>query len=460
MRIRDLARRVLNATPGSPDFANASRTLAGLALCRDPAVSAAATEAVFGKIVEPWSDRFDPSHCDAYIAFMSEALYAPGSPIAGVLADLGYPGPRDLAARYHRIRRGGAAVPLRKERVRTVVVLSRITLGADIAVTSTVIRAALEAFPAARVHLLAPEKSIDLLASDDRVLGRSMSYGRSALLSDRLQVWTEVRERVDESIVGLNTGEWVLVDPDSRLTQLGLLPLGDDRFYHFFESRSAWPESAAPVGCLAARWCASNWQVGGDEIMPFARVRSSGDGLPGQLRAERNRRIAAVSFGVGGRSAKRLGTGFEDGLLELLRACGYLTVLDCGAGHEEARDADARLQAFSGSKVHRDEGDAAQAGLAELLSWKGSLAGFGQLIRASSVYIGYDSAAAHLAAAHGVPVISVFAGAPTQRFRDRWTPFGPGTVRVIPAEAPRDRPSILRQIESVLHELEAEPDDT
>ena len=39
--------------------------------------------------------------------------------------------------------------------------------------------------------------------------------------------------------------------------------------------------------------------------------------------------------------------------------------------------------------------------------WEGSFAGFAQLVAGSSLYVGYDSAAQHVAAACGVPLMSV-----------------------------------------------------
>lgn len=458
MEGRDIASRVLGAAPGSPEFIAASRELARLAFCGDPATARPATRTVFGDIVEPWSDRFEPDLCDAYAAFMSELLHAPGSPVASALAKLRLPGPDALRARYRKIREGRTDGSGRRETVRRVVVLSRVTLGADIAVTSAVIRGVLLAFPAAQVHFVAPRKNIELIADGDRVLGQSVSYDRGALLGDRLRSWFRLREQVQASIRGLGTGEWIVVDPDSRLTQLGLLPLADDHSYRFFESRSFERGSRAPLGRLAASWCRSCWDVDVSAITPFARSGRGGDGLAGQLRALGKGRVAAVSFGVGGRESKRLGSAFEDRLLGMLRARGYHTVLDCGAGQSEARDASRRFRAFAGSKSHRDEGQATAGGkLPELVTWKGSLAGFGRLVRSSSVYVGYDSAAGHLAAAHATPVVSVFAGAPSDRFLSRWTPWGRGPVHVIPAIRTASSSSVLARIATALDALEARP---
>ena len=57
--------------------------------------------------------------------------------------------------------------------------------------------------------------------------------------------------------------------------------------------------------------------------------------------------------------------------------------------------------------------------------WEGSFAGFAQIIAGSRLYVGYDSAGQHVAAACGVPLISIFAGFPAPRMFDRWRPSGP-----------------------------------
>ena len=457
MRLRELVDLVTRSSAGSADFVRGARLLAARAFSADEPVASAATSAIFLDIVEPWSDRFSPAHCDAYVAFMSEVMYASGSPVAAELARQGLQGPAELARRYSSIRTAGRPDPLDPERVTTAVVLSRVTLGADVAVTSAVIRAVLRAFPRTSVTFLAPRKNLALLAGDERIDGREVSYGRSSLLAERLAAWPMIREQVQACSVGLSPGQSVVIDPDSRLTQLGLLPVTDDRHYRFFESRSWLPESPAPLGRVATEWCASMWGIDAEPVRPFVRSGFGEEALCDQLRTGSVRPVSTISLGVGGRESKRLDGRFEDALLDLLRERGYASVLDCGAGETEARRAGRRYRAFTGSKCHRDEGSRAPLEPSSLMTWRGSMHGFGNLIGASQVYVGYDSAAAHLAAAQGVPVISIFAGAPSATFRRRWTPWGPGPVTVIPAEGPHCRDTVLARVGQALDALGQAP---
>jgi ADP-heptose:LPS heptosyltransferase len=50
------------------------------------------------------------------------------------------------------------------------------------------------------------------------------------------------------------------------------------------------------------------------------------------------------------------------------------------------------------------------------------------------MFVGYDSAGGHVAAACGVPMVSLFAGYPSERFFERWRPDGDGPIQVVKCE--------------------------
>jgi ADP-heptose:LPS heptosyltransferase len=105
-------------------------------------------------------------------------------------------------------------------------------------------------------------------------------------------------------------------------------------------------------------------------------------------------------------------------------------VIDKGAGGEEAERVE---RAAPGSATF----------------WNGSFAGFAQIIAGSALYVGYDSAGQHVAAACGVPLISIFAGFPVPRMFDRWRPKG----TVIRVDNP-DPAGVLERVREVLsHEM-------
>jgi ADP-heptose:LPS heptosyltransferase len=70
------------------------------------------------------------------------------------------------------------------------------------------------------------------------------------------------------------------------------------------------------------------------------------------------------------------------------------------------------------------------------------------LIGESNLYIGYDSAGQHIAAALGVPSVDVFAGFRSPRMLDRWRPTGKAEARVVPVyeRAGADTQAILSDV--------------
>jgi ADP-heptose:LPS heptosyltransferase len=352
--------------------------------------------ALFGILVEGLADRFEPGLCDVYARLFSQA-------VARVAENVD---PASLVARYERVRRPR---PISGEPNR-VFVLSRVTLGADVAVTSVLLAAAKQRFPRAEIVFVGPRKNYELFAGDPRLRHAEMAYRRGGL-RERLAVWGPLQAL-------LAAPDAVVIDPDSRLTQLGLLPVCPEAGYHLFESRGYGRETDRALPDLAAAWAEETFGIHG--ARPYVALHSSaGDLVAGDF---------AVSLGIGENPAKRIPDPFEERLLALLSAGGAALAIDTGAGGEEA------------ARVERAVG---RSGVKAAL-WEGSFAGFAAIIAASRLYVGYDSAGQHVAAACGVPLISIFAGFPAPRMFHRWRPTGERAtvIRV-------DRPDPMETLERV-----------
>ena len=288
--------------------------------------------------------------------------------------------------------------------------LCRVTLGADIAVTSVLMDAAKQRFPKARIVFVGPAKNFELFAQDRRLIHAPIEYRRGTL-KERLAAADELQSIVDDGLV---------LDPDSRLTQLGLLPVGDESRYHLFESRAYGAETSLSLPELAAQWCRKRSGSAGVRIWTLSRRR------PMDAVAH-----IAVSLGVGENPLKRLPDPFEPELLKLLATRGPL-IVDRGAGGEES------------ARVER----AAQlSGTAPTL-FEGSFAAFARIIAGSKLYVGYDSAGQHAAAAAGIPLISIFAGFAVPRMFERWRPVAPNAT-VIRVDTP-DPAATLDRVRSAL----------
>ena len=102
-----------------------------------------------------------------------------------------------------------------------------------------VLAALKEVLPGVEIRLVANAKTLQLFAGDPRIQLCAIEYPRGGGLIERLTGWQGAAEVLRQQALGLDPTEYVIIDPDSRLTQLGLLPLvADERPYLFFDSRS------------------------------------------------------------------------------------------------------------------------------------------------------------------------------------------------------------------------------
>jgi ADP-heptose:LPS heptosyltransferase len=367
-------------------ISEAAEVLLARLLCREPwpraelrALIEGDSPELFSVVAEGLSDRFDPALAEVYAEVFAEAIAAVRPEWRAA----------ELVARHRRVRRRRR---FEGPDPRAVYVLSRHTLGADVAVTSVLLDGLKRRFPAARIVFAGGRKSYELFAADPRLEHLPLVYGHG--LRSRIGVWPGVWE--DGAIV---------VDPDSRLTQLGLVPVCPEENYYFFDSRSYGGDGDESLGALARRWLSHTFSI--QEAEPYIAPAGAG------RRPAHNE--TAVSFGVGDNPAKRIEGDFEPSLVAALAARGPV-VVDSGAGGEEAERA-RRAAAGTSARLY-----------------SGPFAEFASLIAGAPLYVGYDSAGQHVAAACGVPLVSVFAGYPCERFCRRWRPSGRGPIAVLVRE--------------------------
>jgi hypothetical protein len=352
-------------------------------------------------VVERLADLFEPRLCGAYAELFSQVI----AKHTGLHA-------LHLQARYERIRRP-RIFDRNPASIRNVFVLSRVTLGADVAVTSVILDAAKQRFPRATIWFAGPAKSWELFAADSRLRHLPVAYGRGGAIKERLSIWPQLRDAV-------SLPDSIVIDPDSRMTQLGLLPICPEEDYYFFESRAHGGGGDEPLSVLTARWVAETFGV--SQARTYISTRFSGVEFG-----------TTVSFGIGENPAKRVPDPFEE---ELLRRLPRPILVDKGAGGEEAE---------------RAERAAEKMGYQGIATWEGSFASFAAHIQRSKLYVGYDSAGGHVAAACGIPMISIFAGAVSERMFQRWRPTGDGKIRVIRPDA-LSLAGLLATFESLLSE--------
>jgi len=407
-------------------------------------------DGIFRQVVESLADAFEPRLCDLYIRFFARVLdCCRRRPDANWLDErLRCCG---LVSEQSLVRR---AVALRRPRlpdgvVNKVVVLSRVTLGADVAVTSVVLQKMMRALPEARLVLVGSEKAGLLFAGESRVQTVAVQYPRTGSLLDRLAAWPLVADQVRQEL----EGPCLVIDPDSRLTQLGMLPVvADEGAYYFFESRSFSRPSLETLTELTSSWLGEVFGPDPAPLQPWVSLPAEAKRFARAARASApEARWVAINLGVGDNPAKRLEGGFEPRLLDRLLASGWRILLDKGEGEAEIGRAERLLAGLRAQGWHvadmEEPGPLPPAG-SHVAAWRGTLAGFGALIGESDLYIGYDSACQHIAAALGVKTIDVFAGFRSSRMVLRWRPSGPAEVRMIVVDprAPADAETILERV--------------
>ena len=341
----------------------------------DRAIAVDDGRAFMSVVVERLGDLFEPRLCEVYRRLFTQVIerVAP-----------------ELRSRLRRPNPG--PLPVRVDRV---YVLSRVTLGADVAVTSVMLDGAKKRYPDAEIVFVGPRKSYEMFEADSRIAHREVPYARGGSLGERLRTSAELW--FDDGIV---------IDPDSRLTQLGLLSVCDESRYYLFESRSVRGEGRLPD--LAAAWVRL---VISQNAKPYvAPLPVAGEAAD-----------ITVSLGVGENPAKRLGDDFERELFAMLTGASVL--VDKGGSVEERARVERAIR--PGMRTH-----------------DGSFAPFAAEIARSKLYIGYDSAGGHVASACGVPAICIFAGAVSDRFFERWKPLG----EVIRGEVPEVLTHVARAL--------------
>ena len=314
-------------------------------------------------VVERLGDLFEPRLCDVYDHLFRQAVerIAP-----------------ELRPRI-RPASSGSSISVETKRV---YVLSRVTLGADVAVTSVFLDAAKRRYPEAEIFFVGPRKNYELFEADPRIAHRPAPYARSGAL----------RERIAAS-AALWIDDGIVLDPDSRLSQLGVLSLCDEARYFWFESRAYGGDTLLRLPDLASQWA--------KEILGVEGARPYVAPLPSAEPAV----DITVSLGVGENPAKRFEDNFEPELLGVLAATGASILVDKGGSEEEHRRVEAALRPG-------------------MLAHDGAFAPFAAQVANSKLFVGYDSAAGHVASACGVPMIGIASGFANDRAAARWRPNG------------------------------------
>lgn len=411
---------------------------------RDSSLNSIPARALFQIIIESLCDDFEALQTETYNRVMAEVItycrrIPAGAQLNRRLEEFGLFDLEDLRKRSRKIRTNNQCLSPRRN-VEKILLLSRVTIGADVAITSIIIQRLAKLFPGAEIILIGGARTDEIYGGNPRVTLREVNYNRKGGLLERLSSWNLVLQIIQQETSGCAGQDVILIDPDSRLSQLGVLPLSDPGRYFFFDSRS----DAAFHLKMSMAELTNAWldKLTGEQDfchpkvwLPHSDVDQAARRCQ-KLRVNGTRKIIAVNFGVGGNRRKRVGRRLEEKLLlALLQEPGTLLLLDKGYGPAERAQAEALMAAVGkeGYPVAHtafdfDTGSTFCRGLLGVETRIGEIAA---LIDQSDEYIGYDSACQHIAAAVRTPCLTIFAGSNNMRFIRRWSAYGPASCRIV-----------------------------
>ncbi len=421
----------------------------------DTGLTGIAAQALFRIIIESLCDDFEDLQTETYNRVMAQLIsfcrkLPSGRDLNQYLNDFNIFNRDDLLRRIESIRMDGKHVS-RQQDLKKILLLSRVTIGADVAITSIIIQRFADLFPDAEMVLIGGSKLDEIYGGNPCIRLQTVDYSRQGGLIERLSSWQLVLNIIQQELADCPLENTLLIDPDSRLSQLGVLPLIAEDQYFFFDSRS----DISFASNMSMAQLTNTWinRVTGEEDFRYPRVWPRSSNLTkaaefyGELKRGGARRVIVINFGVGGNRRKKVGWRLEKELvISLLQEPDTVIVLDKGFGDEELQNTNMLLEAVKENGFAALEavfgvtlGRSIHSGVIGMQTRIGEIAA---IISKCDEYIGYDSACQHIAAALETPCLTIFAGSNNMRFIRRWSAFSPDNCQIVHVDTLTDPTSI------------------
>jgi len=444
-------------------------------ISRDPGLNSVAAQSLFSIIIESLCDDFEELQTETYNRVMTQVIsfcrkLSAGKELDRSLNDFGIYSHNDLFERIKTIRLESKSLSRHRD-IKKILLLSRVTIGADVAVTSIIIQRLAELYPKAEMVLIGGGKLDEIYGGNPRIRLQKAEYERNGGMIERLSNWQLVLNIIQQELAACPLDNTILVDPDSRLSQLGVLPIIPPEHYYFFDSRSDVSFAGnMSMAQLANAWLdkltgVDNFRYPGVWLLPGTMQKAAG--LFNKLKDNGTRRIIAINFGVGGNPRKKVGWLLEQELLlSLLQEPNTVIVLDKGLGEKELQSSNSLLDAVKQNGYPIENAVFAaefnsdiSSGVIGLQTHIGEIAA---IIAQCDEYIGYDSACQHIAAALQTPSLTIFAGSNNMRFIRRWSAFGVNSCQIVHVDTLSDPTAIDVEdiITRIMNERRAGNDST
>ena len=218
-----------------------------------------AASALFEIIVEKLCDDYEEMPVEIYSRLMSQVITYCRNVSAGKALDKRLTEFRisSFESLYHRanyIHTREYSWDINKSPDK-IILLSRVTIGADVAILSVMIQRLAKLFPQTEIVIIGNKKLTGVFGGNPGIRIKQLNYARRGGLLERFASWHETLDILAEEMPPDCEENILLIDPDSRISQLGVLPLTHHENYLFFNSRK-FPLSAKNTSMaeLANHW--------------------------------------------------------------------------------------------------------------------------------------------------------------------------------------------------------------
>ena len=396
-----------------------------------------AASALFEIIVEKLCDDYEEMPVEIYSRLMSQVIsycrnVSAGKALDERLTDFGISSYEDIHGRSNFIHSREYTYDIEKPPEK-IILLSRVTIGADVAILSVIVQRLAKIFPRAEIVIIGSDKLTGIFGGNADIRIHPLNYARRGGLFERFSSWHATSDILADEMPLDSEENILLIDPDSRISQLGILPLTHHDNYLFFNSRKcALSAKNARMAELANRWTDTVFGVSGfcfPRIWTPSSVARQARDMTCRIRAAGCRKLITMNFGVGNNPRKRLNVDFEKKLLgEILKSPQTVVLLDRGFGDDELSRSDS-LISYLQDQGHQTAGarlgDSEYPGISHgIVGVECSIGEIAALIAECDEFIGYDSACQHIAAAAQTPTLTIFAGSNNKSFIRRWSACG------------------------------------
>jgi len=431
---------------GSIDIDQLIKILCRIATDSNSKIRDIGTKGLFPLLVERLSDAFNPKLGKIYNIAFSKVInfcrkHPEGKLIDEELSRFGINTEQDMVDRKERNIKQNNII---KKDIRKCIIFSRVTLGAEIAINSIVIQKLREIFPKAELILFSDTKMDCIFLGMQDVKICKYIYPQKGDIFERLNGWIDLLKLIKLNKGNLDYSELLIIDPDSRFTQLGLLPvLNNEKQYLFFDTKESLQSEVGRISDLINDKMRSFF--GGKKFIPSIQIKklSIEYAKTVKCRLTRNHnKLVAINLGVGGNDKKRISYNSELFIIEELLSVENVSILLFrGIGRYELKRTAALIEDLR--KINRKATEISNNTIetipnkkdAKFIAWKGCLSEYVALIAESDIHIGYDSSGQHIAAACSVQTIDIFVDETTPMTAEIWLPKGANdnSVKIIKA---------------------------